>query len=72
MIHMSQVKVPIEQIIKKAPKDLVRHGKIGKKEEWLVKKETAKLLRMDVSEIQDFVILRKSMDARKKQKMHYT
>ena len=72
MIHMSQVKVPIEQIIKKAPKDLVRHGKIGKEEEWLVKKETAKLLRMDVSEIQDFVILRKSMDARKKQKMHYT
>ena len=72
MIHMSQVKVPIEQIIKKAPKDLVRHGKIGKEEEWLIKKETAKLLRMDVSEIQDFVILRKSMDARKKQKMHYT
>lgn len=72
MIHMSQVKVPVEVLLKKAPAELVKRGKIGKEETALVKQAAAKLLRMDLSEIREFRINKKSMDARKKQQMHYT
>lgn len=71
MIHMSQVKVPVEQVIQNAPAELVKHGKIGREEEKLVRRAAAKLLRMDESEIRDFSICRKSIDARKKQQMQY-
>ena len=72
MIHMSQVKVPVEKIIQVAPKELVTHGIIGSEEEKLVKQAAAKLLRISAEEIREFLIVRKSMDARKKQQMHYT
>lgn len=72
MIHMSQVKVPVEVLLNKAPAELVKRGKIGKEETALVKQAAAKLLRIDLSEIKEFRINKKSMDARKKQQMHYT
>lgn len=66
MIHMSQVKIPLEQILKEAPAELVKKGQIGKEEEMLVKKKTAKLLKMPLSEIESFQIRKKSIDARKR------
>ncbi|MDD7403666.1 MAG: FAD-dependent oxidoreductase [Butyribacter sp.] len=71
MIHMSQVKIPLEQILKEAPAELVKKGQIGKEEEMLVKKKTAKLLKMPLSEIESFQIRKKSIDARKKEQIQY-
>lgn len=71
MIHMSQVKVSLEQILKEAPADMVKRGRIGDKEEALVKKSAAKLLRISPLEIQNFQINKKSLDARKKNQIHY-
>lgn len=72
MIHMSQVKVPVEKLLQAAPAELVRRGKIGKEEMELVKQASARLLRISTRDIEDFRIQKKSMDARKKQQMHYT
>jgi len=72
MIHMSQVKVPVEKILQAAPVELVRHGKIGSAEFSLVKQAASRMLRISPEKIKDFQILKKSMDARKKQQMHYT
>lgn len=71
MIHISQVKVSIEKIIEEVPADLVKSGRIGKEEEMLVKEKAAKFLHLSLSEIEDFKINRKSMDARKKNQICY-
>ena len=72
MIQISQLKVPVEEILKKAPAELVKCGKIGKEELLLIKKAAAKLLRLEIAEIREFQVIKKSMDARRKQQMHYT
>ena len=72
MIHISQVKVPLEEVIKRAPAKLIKSGRIGEVELFLVKKAAAKLLRMEAAEIREFQINKKSLDARKKQQMYYT
>ena len=66
MIRMSQVKVPVKELVKKAEPELLCKGKIGKAEEELVKKAAAKLIKMPIEEITFFCIEKKSMDARKK------
>ncbi|RKI40511.1 FAD-dependent oxidoreductase [bacterium D16-51] len=71
MIHISQLKVPGEEIIKKVPAELVKRGKTGKEELLLVKMAAAKLLRIEETEIGDFCIHKKSIDARRKQQIYY-
>ena len=71
MIHMSQVKVPVKELVKKAEPELLCKGKIGKAEEELVKKAAAKLIKMPIEEITFFCIEKKSMDARKKNNIQY-
>lgn len=71
MIHMSQVKVPVKELVKKAEPELFCKGKIGKAEEELVKKAAAKLIKMPIEEITFFGIEKKSMDARKKNNIQY-
>ena len=71
MIHMSQVKVPVKELVKKAEPELLCKGKIGKAEEELVKKAAAKLIKMPMEEITFFGIEKKSMDARKKNNIQY-
>lgn len=66
------VKVPVEKILQAAPAELVRHGKIGSAELNLVKQAASGMLRITPDKIKDFQIRKKSMDARKKQQMHYT
>lgn len=72
MIHMSQVKVPVDKILEECPSELVRHGIIGPLEQNLVKKAAAGMLRLPQEKIKDIKIERKSIDARKKQQIHYT
>ena len=66
MIHMSQIKVPVERVCQVAPAELVKHGIIGTEEKALVAEGIAKVLRVPVKEIRKLTILRKSVDARKK------
>ena len=56
MIHMSQVKVPVKELVKKVEPELFCKGKIGKAEEELVKKAAAKLIKMPIEEITFFCI----------------
>lgn len=72
MIQISQLKVPVEEILKKAPAELVKCGKIGEEELLLIKKAAARLLRLEIAEIRGFQVIKKSIDARRKQQMHYT
>lgn len=67
MIHMSQVKVPLENLLKKAPAPMVKKGILSLEEEELVKESAAKSLRISTKDIGYFHIEKKSMDARKKQ-----
>lgn len=71
MIHMSQVKVPVKVLIKEAPEELVKRGIVGEKERKLVQRAAARLLRVESKEIKNLHIIRKSMDARKKQELFY-
>lgn len=67
MLHSNQVKVPVKKLIENAPADLVKSGVIGQEERRLVGLALAKLLKINSGEIRDLQILRKSVDARKKQ-----
>lgn len=71
MIHMSQVKVSLEALIKNVSPEALHKGIIEENETELVKKSAAKLLKIRVDEIKKFVIEKKSMDARKKNQIQY-
>ena len=69
MIHMNQVKVPVEDILREVPAAMVKWGIIGKEEHTLVRQAAAELLKVSPEKITNLVILRKSVDARKKQEL---
>ena len=71
MIHMSQVKVSIEEILKASPPELTRHGIISDAEAELVKKAAAGQLKISENQIDKIQIDRKSLDARKKHQISY-
>lgn len=71
MIRMSQVKVPVQSLLKVSSEEYMKHGIISEEEEALVIKAAAKMLRIPESGIRDFVIQRKSLDARKKDSINY-
>ena len=71
MIHMTQVKVPVELICSKAPVQKMRQGIITPWEKECVRKKAAKTLGIPAGRIQDMEILRRSMDARRKQNILY-
>lgn len=66
MIQVTQIKVPMEKVRKKVlPQDFKR-GILTEPEEMLVRRETAKVLRIEEKNIQEFSVFRRSVDARKK------
>lgn len=71
MIYMSQVKVPVEQLVKVVPENLLRHGIVDREERELLKKRIGKILRIQSEKISGLQVLKKSMDARKHQQMQY-
>lgn len=64
MIHISQLKVILESAAKCIPEDKLRAGRISQEETILVKKKTAQKMHINLSEIKDFEICRRSIDAR--------
>lgn len=71
MIHMSQVRIPVKKLVQKCPADLLRCGRIGKEEEELIKQEIRRILGMTTERIRNLTIIKKSIDARKGQQIHY-
>ena len=71
MIHMSQLKVSAEAVCKKAPRDMVRRGIISSEEKEIVLKVAATALRIKTHNIKKIIIKRKSIDARKKDKIQF-
>ena len=71
MVKMSQVKLPVEKVYKLSDKEHMYHGALTQAEKEAVKSAAAKLLRINVNDIKDFKIERKSIDARKKDRISY-
>lgn len=71
MIHMSQVKVPVDVICKNVPKEMVKRGIITSEEKKIVTKAVCSLLRIKPDNIKEIVIVRKSIDARKRDQIHF-
>lgn len=72
MIQMTQIKVPVEQICKKAPAEQVRQGILSDAEFELVRKKTAEQLHIAPETMRDFAVNRRSIDARKKDQIFYS
>lgn len=67
MLVMDQLKISVLEAKKKIPEELLRRGVIGEEEERLIKKAAAKKLRISVNELENFEVIKKSVDARKKE-----
>ncbi len=71
MIHMSQVKVPVDVICKNVPEEMVKRGIVTSEEKKIVTKAVCSLLRIKPDNIKELVIVRKSIDARKRDQIHF-
>ncbi len=71
MIHMSQIKISVGKIEKVSSAEMMKHSIISEGEMMLVKKEAARVLKISEKDISDFQIKRKSIDARKKDNIHF-
>lgn len=72
MLHISGIKVPVTLILQTETEENIKIGRIGEKETELIRKRIAKKLRKKTSEVRELSVIRKSMDARKKQEMCYS
>ncbi len=66
MLIMDQLKIGLLEAAEKIPGELLKRGVIGTEEELLIKTEAAKKLRISTEEIKKFQVLKKSVDARRK------
>ncbi|MCI9080199.1 MAG: FAD-dependent oxidoreductase [Lachnospiraceae bacterium] len=66
MVKMSQVKIPVKTILDTMPGQNSRHGTITKKEKELILQAASKSLGIPEDEVRNFVVKKKSLDARKK------
>ena len=66
MIRMTQIKIPIEQVAEVSDREKLRHGILSEAERRLVIQKAAAVLKISSEQIRDFVLLRRSVDARQK------
>ena len=59
MIHITQVKLPLERVLAKENKEFIKHGIIGEEEKRLVKEAAASIIRLSIQEMKENTILRK-------------
>lgn len=67
MLKITGIKIPLERVAQKAPADQLKRGILSEEERLLVIREAAGMLRIRAEKIQHFELLRRSVDARKKQ-----
>lgn len=66
MVRITQIKIPINRVAEVSDGEALRHGILSAAERGLVLQETAEILKCPVGQIQDFDVLRRSVDARRK------
>lgn len=66
MIRITQIKIPIEQVAEISDREKLRHGILSEAERGLVIQKAAIILKISPDQIQDFVLRRRSVDARQK------
>lgn len=71
MIHIGQLKVPVEAVAKKADKKELKKGIISAGELSVIEKYTEKKLKLNSGEIKELKVLKKSVDARKKEQLSF-
>lgn len=71
MIHIGQLKVPVEKIAGRADRQDLKKGIISAGEMSVIKKYIEKKLKLKENEIKNIEILKKSVDARKKEQLSF-
>lgn len=66
MIRITQIKIPIEQVTEISDREKLRHGILSEEERGLVIQKAADILKISLDQIQNFVLRRRSVDARQK------
>lgn len=66
MIRITQIKIPIEQVTEISDREKLRHGILSEAERGLVIQKAAVILKVSPDQIQNFVLRRRSVDARQK------
>lgn len=72
MIQITQIKIPFAEIVATAPPELVKLGILSEEESALVKREVSKRLHISPEQIRNLRVVRRSLDARKKDRIHYS
>lgn len=67
MIKITQIKIPIDIVVETTPPEKLKQGILSAQEKILVLQKVAEMIKIPTEQIRDFKILRRSVDARKKQ-----
>ena len=71
MIHIGQLKIPVEKVMAEASKQDLKKGIISAGEIAVIKRYIEKKLKIKQSDIKEFTVLKKSVDARKKEQIFF-
>lgn len=71
MIHIGQLKIPVEKVMAEASKQDLKKGIISAGETAVIKRYIEKKLKIKQSDIKEFTVLKKSVDARKKEQIFF-
>lgn len=71
MIHIGQLKIPVEKVMAEASKQDLKKGIISAGETTVIKRYIEKKLKIKQSDIKEFTVLKKSVDARKKEQIFF-
>ncbi len=71
MIHIGQLKIPVEKVMAEASKQNLKKGIISAGETAVIKRYIEKKLKIKQSDIKEFTVLKKSVDARKKERIFF-
>lgn len=71
VIHIGQLKIPVEKVMAEASKQDLKKGIISAGETAVIKRYIEKKLKIKQSDIKEFTVLKKSVDARKKEQIFF-
>lgn len=72
MIRITQIKLPLNQVAEVSTREELRHGILSEAERDLVLQETGMILKISCTQIRDFEIIRRSVDARRKDQIIFS
>ena len=72
MIRITQIKLPVDRVAEVSAREELRHGMMSEAEKDLVLRETAAILKIPEEQIRDFEVIRRSVDARRKDRIIFS